>query len=88
MTFGSFISCLSAALIAGSLAFTPIFAAVHAAEDHRKVIVVSFGLFGGQSVFPRTDLGPTRLSYDSTARQVAMRPSKRSLQRCKRRQRR
>src|SRR2546430_17532933 len=51
MTFGSFISRLSGALIAGSLAFTLIFAAVHAAEDQPKVTGVSFGLFGGQGVF-------------------------------------
>jgi hypothetical protein len=37
MTFGAFISRVSGALIAGSLAFTLIFAAVHAAEDQRKV---------------------------------------------------
>ncbi len=61
MTFGSFISRLSAALIAGALAFMPIFAAVHAAEDHRKVTVVSFGLFGGQSVFRREATGAAEI---------------------------
>jgi hypothetical protein len=61
MTLGSFISRLSAALIAGSLAFMPIFAAVHAAEDHRKVTVVSFGLFGGQSVFRREATGAAEI---------------------------
>ena len=61
MTFGSFISRLGAALIAGSLAFTPIFAAVHAAEDQRKVTVVSFGLFGGQSVFRREATGAAEI---------------------------
>src|SRR5215831_19825359 len=61
MTFGSFISRLGAALIAGSLAFTPIFAAVHAAEDQRKVTVVSFGLFGGQGVFRREANGAAEI---------------------------
>jgi hypothetical protein len=61
MTFGSFISRLSGALIAGSLAFTPIFAAVHAAEDQRKVTVVSFGLFGGQGVFRREATGAAEI---------------------------
>jgi hypothetical protein len=61
MTFGSFISRLSGALIAGSLAFTLIFAAVHAAEDQRKVTVVSFGLFGGQGVFRREATGAAEI---------------------------
>jgi hypothetical protein len=61
MTLGCFISRLSAALIAGSLAFMPIFAAVHAAEDHRKVTVVSFGLFGGQRVFRREATGAAEI---------------------------
>ena len=57
MTFGSFIGRLSAALIASSLAFTPIFA-VHAAEDQHKLTVVSFGLivanrFGADAVVVR-----------------------------------
>jgi hypothetical protein len=61
MTFGSFISRLSGALITGSLAFTLIFAAVHAAEDQRKVTVVSFGLFGGQGVFRREATGAAEI---------------------------
>src|SRR5262245_41093265 len=61
MTFRSFISHLSAALIAGSLAFTPIFAAVHAAENQRKVTIVSFGLFGGQGVFRREATGAAEI---------------------------
>jgi hypothetical protein len=61
MTFGSFISRLSGALIAGSLAFTLIFAAVHAAEGQRKVTVVSFGLFGGQGVFRREATGAAEI---------------------------
>ena len=60
MTFGSFIGRLSAALIASSLAFTPIFA-VHAAEDQHKLTVVSFGLFGGQSVFRREATGAAEI---------------------------
>src|SRR6266480_1142083 len=61
MTFGAFISRISGALIAGSLAFTLIFAAVHAAEDQRKVTVVSFGLFGGQGVFRREATGAAEI---------------------------
>src|SRR5919201_5357829 len=61
MTFGAFISRVSRALIAGSLAFTLIFAAVHAAEDQRKVTVVSFGLFGGQGVFRREATGAAEI---------------------------
>ena len=38
MTFGYFISRLSGAFIAGSLAFTLIFAAVHAAEDPPRLV--------------------------------------------------
>jgi hypothetical protein len=67
MTFGAFISRVSGALVAGSLAFTLIFAAVHAAEDQRKVTVVSFGLFGGQGVFRREATG------DQTPKQAAER---------------
>src|SRR4051812_48016962 len=61
MTFGAFISRVSGALVAGSLAFTLIFAAVHAAEDQRKVTVVSFGLFGGQGVFHREATGAAEI---------------------------
>jgi hypothetical protein len=61
MTFGAFISRVSGALVAGSLAFTLIFAAVHAAEDQRKVTVVSFGLFGGQGVFRREATGAAEI---------------------------
>jgi len=61
MTFGAFISRVSGALIAGSLAFTLIFAAVQAAEDQRKVTVVSFGLFGGQGVFRREATGAAEI---------------------------
>src|SRR5712672_372481 len=61
MTFGSFISRLTGAFISGSLAFTLIFAGVHAAEDQRKVTVVSFGLFGGQGVFRREATGAAEI---------------------------
>jgi hypothetical protein len=50
MTFKS-LDRLSAPLMAVFLTFAPMFAAVHAAEDLRKVTVVSFGLFGYQGVF-------------------------------------
>jgi hypothetical protein len=51
--FGFVICRLSAPLVAFFLAVAPMFAAVHAAEEHRRVTVVSFGLFGGQGVFRR-----------------------------------
>ena len=53
MTFGFVVCRLSAPLVAFFLAVAPMFAAVHAAEDHRRVTVVSFGLFGDQGVFRR-----------------------------------
>src|SRR6266508_474357 len=59
--FGFVICRLSAPLVAFFLAVAPIFAAVHAAEDHRKVTVVSFGLFGGQSVFRREATGAAEI---------------------------
>ena len=40
-------------LVALLLVFAPVFAAAHAAEHHRRVTVVSFGLFGPQGVFRR-----------------------------------
>src|ERR671931_2677928 len=61
MTFGAFISRVSGALFAGSLAFTLILAAVHAAEDQRKITVVSFGLFGDQGVFRREATGAAQI---------------------------
>jgi Peptidase C13 family len=51
VTFGSLVSRLGAPLMALSLTFASMSAAVHAAEDPRKVTVVSFGLFGDQGVF-------------------------------------
>ncbi len=53
MKFGFVICRLSAPLVAFFLAVAPMFTAVHAAEDHRRMTVVSFGLFGCQGVFRR-----------------------------------
>jgi hypothetical protein len=54
MTFESLVRWLSAPLVAFFLTLSPMFAAEHAAaEDLRKVTVVSFGLFGHQGVFRR-----------------------------------
>ncbi|HME29935.1 MAG TPA: C13 family peptidase, partial [Pseudolabrys sp.] len=51
MTFGSLAGRLGVPIIALSLAFAPPFAPAHAAENARKVTVVSFGLYGDQGVF-------------------------------------
>src|SRR6266566_689259 len=51
VTFGSLVSRLGVPIIALSLIFAPPFAAAHAAENARKVTVVSFGLYGDQGVF-------------------------------------
>jgi len=48
-------------LIAALLIFAPTFAAGQGAEDHRKVVVVSFGLFGGQAVFRREATGAAQI---------------------------
>src|SRR2546421_12560347 len=53
MTRGPVIIRLCAPRAALFLAFAPFFASVHAAEHHRRVTVVSFGLFGPQGVFRR-----------------------------------
>ena len=53
MTRGPIISRLRAPLVGLLLVFAPVFAAAHAAEHHRRVTVVSFGLFGPQGVFRR-----------------------------------
>jgi hypothetical protein len=57
----SFVSLLGAPLVAFFLTFAPIFAAVHAAEDLRKVTVVSFGLFGDQGVFRSEATGAAQI---------------------------
>jgi len=51
MTYQPCIARLSAVLIALALALPSIFPTAHAAEEHRKITVVSFGLFGSQGVF-------------------------------------
>jgi len=51
MGFRSFVTRLGAPLIALALALGVTFATLHAAEEHRNVTVVSFGLFGSQGVF-------------------------------------
>ena len=51
MAFRSSITRLGAPLFALALALGPTFATLHAAEEHRNVTVVSFGLFGSQGVF-------------------------------------
>jgi Peptidase C13 family len=51
MTFKSWIGRIGAPLIVVMLIVAPSVLPVHAAEDARKVSVVSFGLFGDQSVF-------------------------------------
>ena len=61
MTFKSLVSWLSAPLMAFSLTFMPMLATVHAAEDLRKVTVVSFGLFGDQGVFRSEATGAAQI---------------------------
>jgi hypothetical protein len=92
----SLVSQLGAALVACFLTFAPIFAVVDAAEDLRKVTVVSFGLFGDQGVFrseatgaaqivaSRFGGGPVVVNFNAKA----VRPSKGLQQHCKRRQNR
>ena len=54
MMFASLVRWLSTPLVAFFLTFSPMFAAEHvAAEDLRKITVVSFGLFGHEGVFRR-----------------------------------
>jgi len=53
MTLGPVIRRLCVPLVALCLAFAPLCTPVHAAEQHRRVAVVSFGLFGPQGVFRR-----------------------------------
>ena len=77
MTSKSWISQLSAPLIAFVLAVAPFVSPVHAVEDARKVSVVSFGLFGDQGVFrseangaaqdvaDRFGGGPVNVQYNS-----------------------
>src|SRR6516225_8860922 len=52
---------LCAPIIALSLTFAPLFAAAHAAENARKVTVVSFGLYGDQGVFRSEATGAAQI---------------------------
>ena len=61
MTFGSLVSRLRVPIIALSLTFAPLFAAGHAADNARKVTVVSFGLFGDQGVFRSEATGAAQI---------------------------
>jgi peptidase C13-like protein len=61
MTSETSVSRLSAPLIALFLTFTAMYAPVHAAEDLRKVTVVSFGLVGEQGVFRREATGAAQI---------------------------
>jgi len=61
VTFGSLVSRLGAPIIALSLTFASLFAAAHAAENARKVTVVSFGLYGDQGVFRSEATGAAQI---------------------------
>jgi Peptidase C13 family len=61
MTSKCLISRLIAPLIALLVALAAIHAPLHAAEDLRKVTVVSFGLFGDQGVFRREATGAAQI---------------------------
>ena len=61
MTFGSLVSRLGIPIIALSLIFAPLFAAAQAAENARKVTVVSFGLYGDQGVFRNEATGAAQI---------------------------
>ena len=77
MTSKSWISRIGAPLIAFVLTVAPSVSQVHAADDARKVSVVSFGLFGDQGVFRseatgaaqvvagRFGSGPINVQYNS-----------------------
>jgi len=57
----SFVSRLTATVIAFFLTCAPVFATGHAADNARKVTVVSFGLFGDQGVFRREATGAAQI---------------------------
>jgi Peptidase C13 family len=61
VTFGSLVSRLGIPIIALSLTFAQPFAAAHAAENARKVTVVSFGLYGDQGVFRSEATGAAQI---------------------------
>jgi hypothetical protein len=57
----SWVSRLCAPLVAVFLAFAPMSAVAHAAENPHKVTVVSFGLFGDQGVFRSEATGAAQI---------------------------
>jgi len=77
MTSGSWIRRLGGPLVAFILTIGPSLSPVHAAEDARRVGVISFGLFGDQGVFKteatgaaqvvahRFEAGPIDVRYNS-----------------------
>jgi hypothetical protein len=77
MTSGSWLRRLGGALVAFILTIGPSVSPVHAAEDARRVGVISFGLFGDQGVFraeatgaaqvvaERFEAGPIEVRYNS-----------------------
>ena len=94
-SIGDALRLLSASFIAFFLTFAPMVATGHAAENPRKMTVVSFGLFGDQGVFRSEASGAAqvvanRFGGDSVVvnpipRRAAARLSKRLQQHCKRR---
>jgi hypothetical protein len=61
MTFECLVSRLSASVIAFSLTFALMVATAYAAENPRKMTVVSFGLFGDQGVFRSEATGAAQI---------------------------
>ena len=61
MTIESLVRRLSVPVIAIFLTLASTVAAVHAAENPRKMTVVSFGLFGDQGVFRREATGAAQI---------------------------
>jgi len=61
MTFKSRISRFGALFTAFVLTVAPLGSPAHAAEDARKVSVVSFGLFGDQGVFKSEATGAAQI---------------------------
>jgi len=64
MTSKSWVTRLGAPLIAFALTVAPLVSPAHAVEDSRKVSVVSFGLFGDQSVFRSEATGAAKVVAD------------------------
>jgi hypothetical protein len=61
MTSGSWIRRLGGPLVAFILTIGPLVSPVHAAEDARRVGVISFGLFGDQGVFKTEATGAAQV---------------------------